>query len=267
MYLKRPLQAGFSQVKLKDESMLAHRSIVYFFSDFGPHGPYTGQVEAVIRERTSAQFINLLSNAPFADPYHSSYLLAALYNELPVKSGYLLAVVDPGVGGARQVITFQIGKMTFLGPDNGLFSRLISQHGVRKVAILEYPANKISNSFHARDWFAPELARLINGESINFKFRQSQDLTGYDWSEAVHEIIYRDHYGNLVTGLPAENLDRDKQLSLNGKEIDYARTFSEVSPGSLFWYENSMGLAEIAANQASAAELLQAGIGTAFDVS
>ena len=54
--------------------------IVYFFSDFGPYGPYTGQVEAVIRDKTQAQFINLLSNAPAADPYHSAYLLAALYD-------------------------------------------------------------------------------------------------------------------------------------------------------------------------------------------
>ena len=148
--------------------VFAPRPVVYFFSDFGPHGPYVGQVEAVIRHHTQAHFINLLSNAPAADPFHSSYLLAALYNELPVKSGYMLAVVDPGVGTARKVITFQIGNMTFLGPDNGLFSRLIHGHGVKKVALLEIPKNKISDSFHARDWFAPELARFINGDIWNY---------------------------------------------------------------------------------------------------
>ena len=79
--------------------MNTQQPIVYFFSDFGPCGPYTGQVEAVIRERTRSVFINLLSNAPAADPFHSAYLLAALFEHLPVKTGYMLAVIDPGVGG------------------------------------------------------------------------------------------------------------------------------------------------------------------------
>ena len=246
--------------------MLSSRPIVYFVSDFGPFGPYTGQVEAVIRARTSAQFINLLANAPAADPYHAAYLVAALYNELPVKSGYMLAVVDPGVGSDRQVITFQIGSMTFLGPDNGLFSRLIGQHGVNKVAVLQTPNRKISNSFHARDWFAPELVKLINSEVVNFKFLASSSLHGSEWPEQINEIIYSDYYGNLVTGLGSEALSKQHQIKIKDTIIGYARTFSQVEPGQLFWYENSMGLVEIAANQASAAETLEAQIGEHFEI-
>lgn len=241
--------------------MTASRPIVYFFSDFGPGGPYTGQIEAVIRDRTSAQFINLLSDAPMADPYHSAYLLAALYEELPAKKGYMLAVVDPGVGSDRQVITFQIGKMTFLGPDNGLFSRLIHRHDVKKVAVLEHPMNNISTSFHARDWFAPELARMINGGSISFQFLGSDNLTGSDWPDQVGEIIYIDHYGNIMTGLNAKDVNVTFKAKINDLELSHAQTFSEVANSELFWYQNSMGLVEIAANADSAAKLLNAEIG------
>ena len=242
--------------------MLVQRPVVYFFSDFGPDGPYTGQVEAVILGRTTAQFINLLSNAPAADPYHSAYLLAALYDELPVKIGYFLAVVDPGVGSDRRVVTFQIGKMTFLGPDNGLFSRLISRHEVKKVAVLEQPTGKISSSFHARDWFAPELVRLIHGETIGFEFLDSSKLVGYDWPHSINEIIYIDHYGNLVTGLAAAGIHKAVTLKLGGQKIAYARTFSKVPEGAFFWYENSMGLLETAANSKSAAEILAGHVGS-----
>ncbi len=238
------------------------RPVVYFFSDFGLHGPYSGQVEAVIAHRTQAHFINLLSNAPAADPFRSAYLLAALYKELPVKKGYFLAVVDPGVGSSRQVITFQIGKMTFLGPDNGLFSRLIAQNEVRKVARLEYPNRRISNSFHARDWFAPELAKLINGEAMAFHFLAASELVGYDWPDSLREIIYVDHYGNLISALPVKEMSKEMKIMIGEKEISYARTFSEVTSGSLFWYENSMGLLEIAANSASAAQLTRLDIGS-----
>lgn len=248
--------------KSREQPLLVARPVVYFFSDFGLHGPYAGQVEAVIAHRTQAYFINLLSNAPAADPYRSSYLLAALYEELPVKKGYFLAVIDPGVGSSRQVITFQIGKMTFLGPDNGLFSRLIARHDVRKVALLEYPSQRISNSFHARDWFAPELVKLINGEAMDFQFLASSELIGTDWPVTLEEIIYIDHYGNLITAVPAKGISRETKIRLGEKQISYARTFSEVPPGSLFWYENSMGLLEIAANGASASQLTGVDIGS-----
>lgn len=233
--------------------MFAPRPVVYFFSDFGSHGPYVGQVEAVIRHRTQAHFINLLSNAPAADPFRSAYLINALFTELPVKKGYMLAVVDPGVGSGRHVITFQIGKMTFLGPDNGLFSHLIRKHAVNKVAVLKYPSTKISASFHARDWFAPELARLINGESIDFKIIPASELVGMDWPESLDEVIYIDHYGNLVTGIPAAGIEKGMSVQIADATLSYAHTFSEVPIGELFWYENSMGLVEIAANSESAA--------------
>ena len=242
--------------------MLVPRPVVYFFNDFGLHGPYSGQVEAVIAHRSHAYFINLLSNAPAADPFRSSYLLAALYQELPVKKGYFLAVVDPGVGSDRKVITFQIGKMTFLGPDNGLFSRLIARHDVKKVALLNYPSKRISNSFHARDWFAPELTQLINGEAMDFQLLATVKLVGSDWAESLNEIIYVDHYGNLITGVPAQGIATDMIIVLGEREISYARTFSGVPTGALFWYENSMGLIEIAANSASASELTGSGIGS-----
>ncbi|MBT8439485.1 MAG: SAM-dependent chlorinase/fluorinase [Gammaproteobacteria bacterium] len=242
--------------------MLVPRQVVYFFSDFGLHGPYAGQVEAVIAHRSQAHFINLLSNAPSADPFRSSYLLAALYQELPVKRGYFLAVVDPGVGSARQVITFQIGKMTFLGPDNGLFSRLIARHDVKKVALLNYPTKRISNSFHARDWFAPELTKLINGEAMDFQFVATTKLIGSDWAETLNEIIYVDHYGNLISGVPAKGIPNNMTIMLGTQAVFYAGTFSKVPSGALFWYENSMGLLEIAANSASASELTSSGIGS-----
>ena len=41
-----------------------------------------------------------------------------------------------------------------------------------------------------------------------------------------------------------------------------ARTFSDVGPGEAFWYENSLGLVEIAVNQDAAARLLGLSVGT-----
>jgi S-adenosyl-l-methionine hydroxide adenosyltransferase. len=52
---------------------------IVLFTDFGPSGPYIGQMESVLLQAApNVPVINLLSNAPTADPRLSSYLLAAL---------------------------------------------------------------------------------------------------------------------------------------------------------------------------------------------
>lgn len=239
--------------------------LVYFFSDFGSDGPYAGQVEAVIRSETTADFINLVADAPRTDPYLASYLLAAVYAELPVKKGYMIAVVDPGVGSQRAVIKVTVDEVTIIAPDNGLLSRLIAQNPQAQIdKLLEIPVN-ISTSFHARDWFAPVVARLINCQPVSTKALKFSQIHGNEWPDEISRIIYIDHYGNLLTGI--SNLSQQQQLSLAGlKPIAYADTFSSVPAGELFWYYNSMGLVEIAANGGSAAASLSANLGDALQV-
>jgi hypothetical protein len=70
------------------------------------------------------------------------------------------------------------------------------------------------------------------------------------------EIIYIDHYGNAFTGLRAQGLPRDARIVAGGKWLDYARVFSDAAAGGVFWYENSLGLVELAGNACSAAQKL-----------
>jgi hypothetical protein len=81
-------------------------------------------------------------------------------------------------------------------------------------------------------------------------------------ADDLGEIIYADHFGNLVTGLRASNVPADRSLLISGRAIRYARVYSEVKPGEVFWYENSLGLVEIAASSASARQVLGAEAGS-----
>lgn len=237
--------------------------LVYFFSDFGCHGPYTGQVESIIRQHTDAGFIDLLNNAPVSNPYLASYLLAGLYEHLPVKKGFLLAVVDPGVGSDRGLISFQHKQMTLLAPDNGLLSGIIRRHGITRIDSHPKPEKALSDSFHARDWFAPLLCRMINGQNLGSHVITSDMLVGHDWPTEIAQVIYIDHYGNLVTGLDGKNLDTSAVLHVDhSSPINHARTFSSVDTGKLFWYVNSMGLVEIAANSSRADQILNSSVGS-----
>ncbi|MGD2118616.1 MAG: SAM-dependent chlorinase/fluorinase [Chromatiales bacterium] len=243
-----------------------NRQPVYLFTDFGGEGPYLAQLESQFLNEPQLQTLRLLNNAPATDAYHSAYLLAALYRNLPVKSGYLLAVVDPGVGSQRDALLVTVGDMHIIAPDNGLLSRLMAEQGIQQAGVLQQPDTLASDSFHARDWFTPALLRHCHGEDICSHTMAHSEMVGHDWPSQLNEIIYIDVYGNLFTGLPANSASTQAVLKIAGHDIGYARVFDGVAEGQLFWYRNSSGQVEIAANRASAAELLQAGIGDHFDL-
>ena len=123
------------------------------------------------------------------------------------------------------------------------------------------PAERQSLKFHGRDLFAPVAARIemdalpqewlvpLEGLSIGFGV------------EDLAEIIYVDHYGNAMTGLRADDLQRDAKLLAKGMRISHAPVFSAVRHGAPFWYPNSQGLVEIAVNQGSAADDLRLEVG------
>jgi S-adenosylmethionine hydrolase len=65
-----------------------------------------------------------------------------------------------------------------------------------------------------------------------------------------------------MTGLRAALLPADARLSVRGRVLPRARTFSDVREGDAFWYENSNGLAEIAVNGGRADAALGIGVDT-----
>jgi S-adenosylmethionine hydrolase len=83
-----------------------------------------------------------------------------------------------------------------------------------------------------------------------------QELIGWDGPNDLARIVYIDAYGNAMTGLRAAHLPQCANLTAGGQRLSRARTFSDVAPDKAFWYENALGLAEVAVNRGSAAAML-----------
>src|SRR5262249_3894359 len=70
--------------------------MIVLFTDFGLHGPYTGQMKAVLHQMAPAvPVIDLFADAPVGNPKAAAYLLAA-YAQWFVAGTAFLCVVDPG---------------------------------------------------------------------------------------------------------------------------------------------------------------------------
>ncbi len=236
--------------------------MILAFTDFGHAGPYLGEMRiAALREAPDVAYIDLLADAPAFRPDLAAYLLAALTPRLR-PGDVLLGVVDPGVGTDRAPLALKLDDYWLVGPDNGLFELAMRRAGTVRAQRITWQPQKLSASFHGRDLFAPVAARLASGATHDLA--PTTPLRFLDWPDDLDRIIQIDHYGNLITGRRSDTLSADRTLGLAGRTIRHARTFGAVPKGALFWYGNSSGLVEIAANGGSAATSLDVGIDTAL---
>jgi len=240
--------------------------MIVLFTDFGLEGPYTGQVKAVLYGAApGVPVVDLFADAPAADPKAAAYLLAAYAVWFPAGT-VLLAVVDPGVGGARVPIVVESGGRWYVGPDNGLFELVRRRAGASRSWEITWQPEALSATFHGRDLFAPVAAQLARGERPPGELRAAEAGRFPDWPDDLAEIVYLDHYGNALTGLRARTLPATARLSVGERVVARARTFSDVLHGEAFWYENSNGLAEIAVNAGRADAALGLRIGSRVSI-
>jgi S-adenosyl-L-methionine hydrolase (adenosine-forming) len=235
--------------------------MIFLFTDFGASDIYVGQVKAVLhREAPRAPVIDLLHDAPAFNVRASAHLLAALATRIPAKA-VTLAVVDPGVGGAREPVAVLADSRWFVGPDNGLISVVAARAAKRQVFSIGWQPANVSVSFHGRDLFAPVVAMLARGARSSANLKRQAGLAATFGAEDLAEIVYVDHFGNAMTGVRASAVPRDRRLVIEGHRIGHAPVFSALPQGENFWYENSLGLVEIAANAGNAAARLGLRVG------
>jgi S-adenosylmethionine hydrolase len=240
--------------------------MIVLFTDFGLHGPYTGQMKAVLHQTAPGiAVIDLFCDAPVGNPKASAYLLAS-YAAWFSSGTVFLCVVDPGVGGARPAIILEADGRWYVGPGNGLFELVQRRARQARRWDINWKPERLSASFHGRDLFAPVAAMLARGEPPPGPARIGGADRRADWPDDLGEIIYVDHFGNAMTGLRAVTLPRNARLATAGRILERALTFSDQPPGAAFWYENSNGLAEIAINQGRAERDLSLAIGAPVEI-
>lgn len=235
--------------------------MLVLFTDYGWTDPYVGQLKAVLaRESPGVALVDLLHAVPDFNAHAGAHLLDALAREFAPGSIFL-CVVDPGVGGPRGAVAVEADGRWFVGPDNGLLSVVAARaERVRRFRIAWTPP-RLSDSFHGRDLFAPIAAWLATGQPPAGRLQAIDALeVNFDAAD-LPRIIYVDHFGNCWTGLRGGLMADATTLEVKGRPLPYHRVFSEAPKGEPFWYVNSVGLVEIAANRARAAELLKVGVG------
>jgi S-adenosyl-L-methionine hydrolase (adenosine-forming) len=239
---------------------------IFFLSDFGHADAYTGIVKAVVsRIAVDAAVIDLAHDVPAHDLRAGSLALFSAVPYLP-EGSIVLGVVDPGVGSARRAIVVESERLTFVGPDNGLFGAAWIDEPPRRAFAIENRALRLpgtSRTFDGRDVFGPAAACVAAGVQLE-DLGPAVDVgslvssPAVPTSEASGEVWSFDRYGNAITtlrGAPAT------ALVIGDREVEVATHFASVPEGAPVALVGSAGLFEIAVRNGSAREVLGLGVG------
>jgi hypothetical protein len=102
-----------------------------------------------------------------------------------------------------------------VGPDNGLFTFALEGAGWTAVSVTapEYRLAEVSRTFHGRDVLAPAAAYLAAGvplerlgPAVSDPERLRRPGCRLEGGELVGEVLNADHFGNLITSIPAARL-------------------------------------------------------------
>ena len=102
--------------------------IITLTTDFGLTDPYVAMMKGVILSINSGAMIVDISHQIRAGfILQGAGLIGEAFPYFPLGSVHV-AVVDPGVGSKRRLIGIEAGGHFFVGPDNGIFWRVIQDH-------------------------------------------------------------------------------------------------------------------------------------------
>lgn len=191
--------------------------VIALFTDFGTRDAYVAQLKgAILSIHPTAQLVDLTHEVGAFDVRAATYLLDAAARYFPTRTIFV-AVVDPGVGTARRpvLLTTQAEKF-YVGPDNGLFTRVMERERLKAAYVLTQSAYflpQVSATFHGRDIFGPVAAYLARGvepaqfgprleELVQLPYTRPQRLG----ETVMGEVIHLDHYGNITTNIPSAML-------------------------------------------------------------
>jgi hypothetical protein len=251
-------------------------TVISFLTDFGLEDDFVGTCHGVIAQiAPDARVIDVTHGIGAQEVLAGGLVLRATTPYMPV--GIHLAVVDPDVGGNRRAVAVATeGGRIFVGPDNGLLMLAADELGItaaHEITEQRYRLQNVSNTFHARDIFAPAAAHLAAGVAIDALGPAIDPATlvrihvpepGVGRTQISTTVLVVDRFGNVSTNARHEHLESlgidegdrvEIRLSLDRYFAVVAQTFADAPPGELILFEDSYGYVSLAISRGDAARL------------
>lgn len=247
-------------------------------TDFGTADGYIAAVKGVLLSRApEAQIIDLSHEIPAGDIRAAAGLLRRAVPYFPTRCVHLV-VVDPGVGGDREILAVDHTLGRFVGPDNGVLDAFLDTAEVVEIARPDLYLEARGSTFHGRDRMAPVAAALAGGTAVDDLGAEAgspvrlEPLPLERSDTTVHgSVEHIDRFGNVITNIPWRWVEAlpPKACTWIGdrpvcRRVTHYAELPEDKPGFLC---GSEGTLELARNRASLATAWDLQVGTPVTVS
>jgi S-adenosyl-L-methionine hydrolase (adenosine-forming) len=255
--------------------------LISLLTDFGTRDEYAGVMKAVMAGiNPQARIVDITHGIDPQDVIHGAFILSAAYGYFPAGTVHV-AVVDPGVGGARRILAVECGGYRFVAPDNGLLERVLADQADTLVVTVEnqrYFLRPVSRTFHGRDIFAAvgahlaaglplsELGPVLDRRSVVSGVVPGCRFAAPDRLEGT--VVAIDRFGNLMTSIDAAAVETLARRSAGsrlvvelagspiGGVVPFYDSVDKLHPLAII---GSRGLLEISINCGNAGRILKAG--------
>jgi len=261
--------------------------VITLTTDFGLSDHYVAAIKgSILTINPGATIVDISHDAPAQGIEQAAFLLSCAYPHFPTGSIHV-AVVDPRVGTDRLPLALVTEDGVFIGPDNGILSAALSDDvraaasgGLQPISLPEgalafllsesrFQRDQVSDTFHARDVFAPVAAHVSIGVDPSDLGPRVEDLTALPpfaaeigGDGALHgRVIHIDRFGNIITtARGSQLLSAAVQVEIGTKVIDrLTRTYANCA--GLSALVGSSGFLEIALSGGNAANEVGARLG------
>jgi len=249
--------------------------VVTLITDFGDYYPGVMKCSLISTLKCLKHEARVVDICHKVEPFNVMHGAFLLYSSWKYAKAVHCAVVDPTVGGEREVLVIFCRNSAFVGPNNGVLYPAAKEAGIKKVLdvdgeeVFEFLRNclgmdvELSTTFHGRDIFAPSAALTAAekirefGEEISLKKLKKLEL--FDVRAKNNKlkcrVIFNDRFGNAITNVRAETVKGIKGVWVKGTYFPVVKRIPDVKVGEPFAIIGSFSTLELCVREGSAKDM------------
>ncbi|MFV8364646.1 SAM hydrolase/SAM-dependent halogenase family protein [Flavobacterium sp. ZT3P35] len=184
-------------------------SIITLTSDYGLKDHFVGALKGkILSEYSEAKIIDISHEIDPFNTVEANYIIGASYSSFPKGTVHLVGV-DMESNKENQHIVMQWNDHYFIAADNGILSMLSQKIVPQKIVAITIH-DRLPNEATDLDVFVKVACHLAKGGLMNVigreintikKVTNLQATLSDDGSSLKGNVIYIDHFGNVVTNI------------------------------------------------------------------
>lgn len=240
-------------------------AIITLTSDYGKKDYFNAAIKgAILSQSPEIKIVDISHEISPFNIQEAAYILKNAYHHFPKRTIHIIGIDSEAIKEKNHIICVY-NNHYFIGADTGIFSLMFPNIKAEQIIALNIAQESDSIAFPMKDVFVKAACHINRGGSINIIGRHINNLKeakdfqptlSIDKKIIKGQIIYIDHYGNLISNITETFFNKSVagkkfEIILPRKNIinSIKKIYSQAIEGEMLALFNSAGHLEIAINK------------------